>query len=193
MIAYHYDELRFYDGETNCQKDPKASAAEGTEVYLIPADATDKKPTIKEGYTPRWNGSKWEQYANNKTVYGYTENADGTVNYYGSAHTEEEVQARNKGVSLLFTDTAPVSVNGVYWLSADDPDYIAAKEAADKAAALAELNAEYTAEKANLCEAYTSSSMAGDTETAQSVAADMTDLDAWYDEEYRKIEEGSAE
>lgn len=58
---------------------------------------------------------------------------------------------------------------------------------------LAGLTAEYTQEKSNLCEAYTTSTMTGDTETAQSVAADMSDLDAWFDEEYRKIEEGSAE
>jgi hypothetical protein len=49
------------------------------------------------------------------------------------------------------------------------------------------LTAEYTSEKANLCEAYTTATMTGDTETAQSVAADMKDLDAWYDEEYAKI------
>lgn len=192
MKAYHYNSLRFYDGETNCQKDPKSSAAAGHDVFLIPANATDKKPTIKDGCTPRWNGEKWEQYANDKTVYGYTENSDGTINYYGSAHTEEEVEARNKGVALLFTDTEPVSVNGVYWLSADNPGYIAAKEAADKAAAIAELMDEYTREKSNLCEAYTTATMQGDTETAQSVVADMADLDAWFDEEYQKIE-GSAE
>ena len=191
MKAYHYNSLRFYDGETNCQKDPNASAAAKHDVFLIPANATEKKPTIKEGYTPRWNGEKWEQYANNKVVYGYTENSDGTINYYGSAHTEEEVQARNKGVDLLFTDTEPVSVNGVYWLSADNPDYISAKKAADKAAAIANLTADYTQEKSNLCEAYTTATMQGDSETAQSVVQDMADLDAWFDEEYRKIEEGS--
>lgn len=192
MIAYHYNELRFYDGEINCQIDPLESAAAGHDVFLLPADATDKKPTIKEGYTPRWSGAKWEQYANDAVVYGYTENADGTINYYGSAHTQEEIESRNKGVDLLFADTDPVSVNGVYWLSADNPDYIAAKEAADKADAIAALTAEYTQEKANLCEAYTTATMQGDTETAQSVAADMADLDAWFDEEYRKIEGSEA-
>ena len=50
------------------------------------------------------------------------------------------------------------------------------------------LTAEYRVEKANLCEAYTTASMQGDTETAQSVAQDMADLDAWFDEEYRKTE-----
>ena len=53
---------------------------------------------------------------------------------------------------------------------------------------IAALTAEYTSEKANLCEAYTTATMQGDTETAQSVAADMADLDAWYDEEYKSIE-----
>lgn len=57
---------------------------------------------------------------------------------------------------------------------------------------IAALTAEYTAEKSNLCEAYTTATMTGDTEIAESVAADMADLDAWFDEEYQKIE-GSAE
>ena len=51
-----------------------------------------------------------------------------------------------------------------------------------------ELTLEYMQEKANLCEAYTTATMQGDTETAASVAADLADLDAWYDEEYQKIE-----
>ena len=58
---------------------------------------------------------------------------------------------------------------------------------------IAALTAEYTQEKANLCESYTTATMQGDTETAQSVAADMADLDAWFDEEYQAIEEGSAD
>ena len=53
---------------------------------------------------------------------------------------------------------------------------------------IANLTAEYTQEKANLCEAYTTASMTGDTETAESVSADMADLNAWYDEEYARIE-----
>ena len=191
MIAYHYNDLRFFDGEINRQRDPKASAEAGQDIFLMPANSTDKQPTIKDGYTPRWNETKWEQYANDVVVYGYTENADGTINYYGNAHTEEELAARNKGVELSYAKTEPVSVNGVYWLSADNPDYIAARKAADKQAALDVLDAEYTAEKANLCEAYTTATMHGDTETAQSVAQDMADLDAWFDEEYKAIEEGS--
>ena len=62
------------------------------------------------------------------------------------------------------------------------PPYVPTKEEQ-----LADLTAEYTHEKANLCEAYTTASMTGDTETAQAVASDMADLNAWYDEEYQRI------
>ena len=75
-------------------------------------------------------------------------------------------------------------------------DYIATKDGEwviDKTPALDALTNEYRAERANLCEAYTTATMQGDTETAESVAADMADLDSWFDEEYRKIQEGSAE
>lgn len=58
---------------------------------------------------------------------------------------------------------------------------------------LASLTAEYTQEKANLCEAYTTATMSGDTETAESVAADMADLNAWYDDEYERIVNGEDE
>ena len=57
---------------------------------------------------------------------------------------------------------------------------------------IAALTAEYRQEKANLCGAYATATMTGDTETAESVAQDMSDLDAWFDEEYAKIE-GSEE
>lgn len=76
-----------------------------------------------------------------------------------------------------------------------DGDYIAKADGTwviDKTPQIDALTAEYRAEKANLCEAYTTASMQGDPETAQSVAQDMADLDAWFDEEYKAIE-GSAE
>lgn len=72
-----------------------------------------------------------------------------------------------------------------------DGDYIAKADGTwkiDKMPQLDALTAEYTQEKANLCEAYTTATMTGDTETAESVAQDMKDLDVWYDEEYQKIE-----
>ena len=190
MQAYHYNNLRFYDGTISRQMDPEASAMEGHNIYLMPANSVDVKPVIQDGYTPRWNGSEWEQYANDKTVYGYTSNNDGTINYYGSAHIEEELQARVKDVELLFSDTEPVSVDGVYWLSADDSAYIEAKKAHDKAEALAQLDAQYNANKADLLTAYQTAQLHGDTGMMESLKADLTALDEQYDEDYEKIAGG---
>jgi hypothetical protein len=170
-----------------CQVDPLQSKMERKDVYLIPADCTLIKPTPKDGYTPRWDGKAWEQYANDKTVYGYTNNDDGTINYYGSAHTEEELQACAKDVELLFSDTEPVSVDGVYWLSADNPDYIEAKKKHDKEQALAGLDAQYNADKAELLTAYQTAMLYGDTDTMESLKADLHALDDQYDEDYERI------
>lgn len=192
MIAYRYDFLGFYAGEVDCQLNPLESKAQGKEVYILPANATEKKPTLKDGYTPRWNGSKWEQYANDKKVYGYTDNADGTINYYGLEHTEEELKAKNKGVDLLFVDSEPVSVDGVYWLSADNSAYIEAKKAHEKQEKLAQLDTDYQSQKSELISQYTDDMLHGDTDAMESDKQAMVDLDAWYDEEYQKIE-GSEE
>lgn len=89
-------------------------------------------------------------------------------------------------------------VEGEILMQSERPDgnYIAKADGTweiDKTPQLDALTAEYRQEKANLCEAYTTATMQGDTETAQSVAADMADLDEWYDEEYSKIENGEVE
>ena len=188
MQAYHYNHLRFYDGTISRQIDPEASAMTGHNIYLMPANSVGVKPVIQEGYTPRWNGSKWEQYANDKTVYGYTSNDDGTINYYGSAHTEEELQACNVGIDLLFADTEPVSVDGVYWLSAADPAYIEAKKQEKKEKAIAELDTQYNTQKAVLSEQYTTAMLADDTELADEVKTELMALNEWYDTEYKKLQ-----
>jgi hypothetical protein len=187
MQAYHYNDLRFFDGEVNCQIDPVESAKAHKNIYLTPANSTLDKPEQQEGYTPRWNGESWEQYADDKQVYGYTNNDDGTINYYGSAHTEEELVERVKDVDLLFSDTEPVSVDGVYWLSADNPDYIEAKKKHDKDEALAMLDADYNQQKADLLTAYQTAMLYGDTDTMESLKADLQALDEQYDEDYERI------
>ena len=187
MQAYHYNHLRFYDGTIGRQIDPEASAMTGNNIYLMPANSTDVKPVIQDGYMPRWDGSEWEQYANDKTVYGYTSNNDGTINYYGSAHTEEELQARNVGVDLLFAGTEPVSVGGVYWLSDADPAYIEAKKQEKKEKAIAELDTQYNTQKAVLSEQYTMAMLADNTELAGEVKTELMALNEWYDTEYEKI------
>ena len=188
MQAYHYNHLRFYDGTISRQIDPEASATAGHNIYLMPANSTDVKPVIQDGYTPRWNGSEWEQYANDKTVYGYTSNNDGTINYYGSAHTEEELQARVKDVELLFSDTEPVSVDGVYWLSADNPDYIEAKKKHDKDEAIAKLDAKYTSDRSELANYFLEATIAGDEGLQTELKAEIERLNADYDEARKELE-----
>jgi hypothetical protein len=58
---------------------------------------------------------------------------------------------------------------------------------------LAMLDADYNQQKQDLINEYTDAQIHGDTETIALVQEEMTALDEWYDEEYRKIEEGEAE
>lgn len=187
MQAYHYNDLRFFDGEVTCQIDPVESGNAHKNIYLTPANSTFEKPDQQEGYTPRWNGESWEQYADDAVVYGYTENDDGTINYYGSAHITEDLQRLNPDVELLFADNEPVSVNGVYWLSADNPDYQKAKKEADKQVTLDALNAQYDSDKAVLVAEYTDALMHDDTETAEAIKGEMLALDEQYDIDYEEI------
>ena len=188
MKAYKYDSLGFYAGECECQLNPLETKAQGKEVYILPANATCTKPTTKKGYTPRWNGEKWEQYADDKKVYGYTDNADGTINYYGVEHTEEELAAKNKGVDLSFADSEPVSVDGVYWLSADNPDYIEAKKAHEKQEKLTALDAQYEADKAEIMKYYVDSVIHMDVDLTNELADEMTLLDRQYKKDRAEIE-----
>ena len=187
MIAYIYDNDRFYVGEMTCQIDPLESQKQGKDIYLTPANSTSIQPTIIEGAKPRWNGTSWEQYPDDKLVYGYTLNDDGTINYYGSNHLAEELQRIHSDVLLSFSDTEPVSVDGVYWLSADNPDYIKAKKAHDKAEALAELDANYNQQKSDLLTAYQTAMLYGDSELMESLKSDLNALDDQYDEDYERI------
>jgi hypothetical protein len=55
---------------------------------------------------------------------------------------------------------------------------------------LAKLDSDYTAQKQELANEYTDALIHADTDTQELVQQEMTELDEWYDEEYRKIEEG---
>ena len=47
MIIYNYDSITFeYIGESQASLDPEESKKQGKDIYLIPANATDKKPPI---------------------------------------------------------------------------------------------------------------------------------------------------
>jgi len=58
---------------------------------------------------------------------------------------------------------------------------------------LAALDASYTAQKQELANEYTDALIHADTDAQELVQHEMTELDEWYDEEYRKIEEENEE
>lgn len=56
-----------------------------------------------------------------------------------------------------------------------------------------ELDAEYTRQKALLIEQYTDDTLHDDAEAMAADKEEMAALDAWYDEEYQKLQESEAE
>lgn len=77
MIFYIYDKkTKEYTGTQNAFIDPLETKKQGKNVYLVPANATDKKPLeTKENQAVIFNGSEWEIVADyrNKTYYIGTE------------------------------------------------------------------------------------------------------------------------
>ena len=77
MIFYGYDEkTKEFTGTQNAFIDPLETKKQGKKVYLVPANATDKKPLkTKENQAVIFNGSEWEIVADyrNKTYYIGTE------------------------------------------------------------------------------------------------------------------------
>ena len=77
MIFYTYDEkTKEYTGTQNGFIDPLETKKQGKDIYLVPANATDKKPlNAKENQAVIFNGTEWEIVADyrNKTYYIGTE------------------------------------------------------------------------------------------------------------------------
>ena len=77
MIFYGYDEkTKEYTGAQNAFIDPLETKKRGKNVYLVPANATEKKPLkAKENQAVIFNGSEWEIIADyrGKTYYLGTE------------------------------------------------------------------------------------------------------------------------
>ena len=77
MIFYTYDEkTKEYTGTQNAFIDPLETKKQGKNVYLVPANATAKKPLkAKENQAVIFNGSEWEIIADyrGKTYYIGTE------------------------------------------------------------------------------------------------------------------------
>lgn len=77
MIFYTYDEkTKEYIGTQNAFIDPLETKKQGKKVYLVPANATEKKPlNVKKNQAVIFNGTEWEIVADyrNKTYYIGTE------------------------------------------------------------------------------------------------------------------------
>ena len=77
MIFYTYDEkTKEFTGIQKAFIDPLETKKQGKNVYLVPANATNKKPLkAKENQTVIFNGSEWETIADyrGKTYYIGTE------------------------------------------------------------------------------------------------------------------------
>lgn len=77
MIFYIYDEkTKEFTGTQNAFIDPLETKKQGKNVYLVPANATDKKPLkTKKNQAVIFNGSEWEIIADyrGKTYYIGTE------------------------------------------------------------------------------------------------------------------------
>ena len=60
MKIYKYDpKTKEYKATETAMLDPMESKLQGKDVYLMPANATDIEPPIKEGYVAVWNGQGW--------------------------------------------------------------------------------------------------------------------------------------
>lgn len=70
MNVYKYDEkTKEYIRTEEAQLDPLETKKQGTNVYLLPANATFTEPTeAQEGYVNVWNGEAWEQVEDNRGV-----------------------------------------------------------------------------------------------------------------------------
>ena len=73
MIFYTYDEkTKEFTGTQNAFIDPLETKKQGKNVYLVPANATDKKPLEhKENQAVIFNGSEWEIVADYRDMIYY--------------------------------------------------------------------------------------------------------------------------
>lgn len=53
-IVYSFNEFGYFAGESTAWESPLEP-----DIYHLPSLSTEKKPVIKEGEIPKWNGEKW--------------------------------------------------------------------------------------------------------------------------------------
>ena len=70
MIIYNYDEItKEYTGYCNADLDPEETKRQGKNVYLIPANATDKKPPKAKEHEAVIYNNGWEIVADFRGLY----------------------------------------------------------------------------------------------------------------------------
>ena len=163
MLIYRYNaDTKEYAGSESAYLDPLESEKQEKEVYLIPANATTRAPELKEGCAAVWNGSEWENVKDNRGKEYWLD----TDTYGTAARVMTELGAYPEGAVF----TAPE-------MSAEEK----------KAAALAELDARYTADKDELSAQYLDAAMSGDTDTMDSIKEEVATLNAKYDADYAEL------
>lgn len=113
MIFYIYDKkTKEYIGTQNGFIDPLETKKQGKKVYLVPANATDKKPLeTKENQAVIFNGSEWKIVADyrNKIYYIGTEQHEmKELGYLPEGATFEPVKSESE---LSYVKTEQELVN----------------------------------------------------------------------------------
>ena len=118
----------------------------------------------------------------------YTQNADNSINVLaGSTNPAIFAKILPTGTEYSVHEGETYSAGGKTYLSEDDPAYIEAKKQEEKDKALSDLDTDYNQQKADLLTAYQTAMLYGDTDTMESLKADLNALDEQYDEDYEKI------
>lgn len=113
----------------------------------------------------------------------YTQNEDNSINILAGSDNAAVFQAILPKSAVYEIHAGETFVaGGKTWLSQDDPGYIAAKAADEKAQALSELDAQYDADKAEIMSYYTQALFAGDEDEQEELRAEMEEIDAAYEE-----------
>lgn len=118
----------------------------------------------------------------------YIANADGSINILaGSTNPAVFSAILPAGTEYEVHKGETYTAGGKTWLSDTDEGYIEAKAQEEKDKALNDLDADYNQQKADLLTAYQTAMLYGDTDTMESLKADLNALDEQYDEDYEKI------
>ncbi len=118
----------------------------------------------------------------------YTANTDGSINVLaGSTNPDVFDKILPTGTQYEVHEGETYTAGGKTYLSEDDPAYIEAKAEEEKDKALAQLDAQYNADKADLLTAYQTATVYGDTALMESLKTDLEALDEQYDEDYEQI------